>query len=317
MKYLLKNIFAFVKTDFDKKIYAFVAIFIGIAIYCNYYLGWRYGNFEDSVLDTIQTGIKQHLAYLLFYSFPYYGTWLIIAFATNDWKVFSSRKFWIASVVGLTLLAIDGSFGYIREINFHKIDAKNARYIGKIVLDAVSIFTIFIPLYIFYLFTRPSYDVFYFGLHNKQVKWKPYAIIVLIMSFLVFLISFDSDFQNYYPLYNRHGITKSEHASLYIWIFEIIYGLDFISVELLFRGFLVIGIGCIAGKKALLPMVATYAFLHFGKPINESISSVFGGYILGVLAYTTRNIWGGVIVHMGTAWLMEAMAYFQTVINNK
>ena len=314
MKYLLKSILSFVKEDFNKILYPFVAIFIAIAIYCNYFLDWSYGNFEDSVLDALDPGFKQHFYYFLFYSFAYYGTWIIVALVSKDLKIFVSIKFWIASVFGLAILALDGSFGYIRQIDFHQIDKQHARYIGKILLDAVSIFTIFTPLYIFYWFTKHRYDVFYFGLHNKNVKWKPYSIIVLIMSFLVFLISFDSDFQHYYPVYDRYGITKSDDAMLYIWIFEIIYGLDFISIELLFRGFLVIGIGCIVGKKALLPMVTTYAFLHFGKPINESISSVFGGYILGVLALTTRNIWGGVIVHMGTAWLMELMAYFQTLI---
>lgn len=62
------------------------------------------------------------------------------------------------------------------------------------------------------------------------------------------------------------------------------YAWDFVSVELAFRGFLIIGMIKILGKGAVLPMAVTYAFYHFGKPAGETISSVFGGYILGIIA---------------------------------
>ena len=94
-------------------------------------------------------------------------------------------------------------------------------------------------------------------------------------------------------------------------IYEFCYGIGFIAVELFFRGFLVIGLVSLLGKDVILPMAATYVFLHFGKPAGEAISSFFGGYILGVIALYSGNIWGGVFVHVGIAWLMEAMAWFQ------
>ena len=56
--------------------------------------------------------------------------------------------------------------------------------------------------------------------------------------------------------------------------------------------------------------------LHFGKPLGECISSVFGGYILGVIALYSRNIWGGVVLHMGVAALMELAAFSQLLIRN-
>jgi membrane protease YdiL (CAAX protease family) len=59
-------------------------------------------------------------------------------------------------------------------------------------------------------------------------------------------------------------------------------------------------------------MAATYAVLHFGKPMGETISSFFGGYILGVLALYTRNIWGGVFIHVLLAFGMEVFAYLVT-----
>ena len=41
-----------------------------------------------------------------------------------------------------------------------------------------------------------------------------------------------------------------------------------------------------------------------GKPF------IFGGYILGILAYRTGHLWGGIIIHLGIALLFEALGLF-------
>jgi hypothetical protein len=56
-------------------------------------------------------------------------------------------------------------------------------------------------------------------------------------------------------------------------------------------------------------MITVYCFLHFGKPAGEAISSIFGGYILGILAFRSRNIYGGLIAHLGVAWGMDWLAF--------
>ncbi len=68
-----------------------------------------------------------------------------------------------------------------------------------------------------------------------------------------------------------------------------------------------------AGKHAILPMALFYCTIHFGKPLGECISSFFGGIILGVVTYHTRTIWGGLIVHLGIAWLMELGGYLGNI----
>ena len=91
--------------------------------------------------------------------------------------------------------------------------------------------------------------------------------------------------------------------------FEISYSLDFISIELFFRGFLIIGFMRFVGANAILPMAAFYCSIHFGKPLGECISSYFGGMVLGVIAYRTTSILGGLIVHLGIAWAMEFFGF--------
>ena len=48
--------------------------------------------------------------------------------------------------------------------------------------------------------------------------------------------------------------------------------------------------------------------IAIGAVAGALISSFFGGYILGVFAYYSRSIWGGIIVHMGIALLMDLAA---------
>jgi membrane protease YdiL (CAAX protease family) len=71
----------------------------------------------------------------------------------------------------------------------------------------------------------------------------------------------------------------------------------------------VIGMAGLLGRRSVLAMAVIYCLLHFGKPAGEAMSSVVGGYILGVIAYETKSIWGGVIVHAGIAWMMELISF--------
>jgi hypothetical protein len=92
-------------------------------------------------------------------------------------------------------------------------------------------------------------------------------------------------------------------------IFELSYGSDFVGIEFFFRGFLVLAFMRWAGKEAVLPMACFYCTIHFGKPLGECISSYFGGLLLGVVIANTRSVWGGLMVHLGIAWMMELGGY--------
>ena len=122
--------------------------------------------------------------------------------------------------------------------------------------------------------------------------------------------SFLENFSSYYPFYKQNP--AAEYWGIASWIpalgYELMYGLNFISVEFLFRGFFVIGMLKMLGRHAVVPMVVAYCFIHFGKPVGECISSIFGGYMLGIIAYYSRNIMGGIIIHIGLAWLMELVS---------
>jgi hypothetical protein len=169
-----------------------------------------------------------------------------------------------------------------------------------------------VPLVLTYLIQRRSLENFY-GLSKRNFEAKPYLLMLLVMLPLIFAASFEPSFQRMYPRY-KPGMAEeigiiSEYLS--IGIFEATYGLRFLGVEVFWRGFLVIGGVALLGKRAILPAACLYSVWHFGKPMGEAIGAFFGGYILGILAYRTRSIYGGIAIHYGVALLMELAAWSQ------
>ncbi len=145
------------------------------------------------------------------------------------------------------------------------------------------------------------------GLTGRNFNPVPYFGLLLVLLPLIALASTQHDFLQVYPkVRNLDFLNGYAHPS-WPWklLYELSYGLDFLGIELFFRGLLVVGLIRFVGTDAILPMAAFYCTIHFGKPLAECISSFFGGLILGVLAVRTRTILGGLIVHLGLAWLME------------
>ncbi|WP_315816035.1 CPBP family intramembrane glutamic endopeptidase [Paraflavitalea speifideaquila] len=128
---------------------------------------------------------------------------------------------------------------------------------------------------------------------------------------LIGLAGTQADFLQTYPKVQRIAFIDDHATTSWPWkfLYELSYGIDFLTIEFFFRGFLVLAFMRYGDKDAILPMGAFYCCIHFGKPLFECITSYFGGIILGVVVYHTRSIWGGLIVHLGIAWLMELAGY--------
>lgn len=163
-----------------------------------------------------------------------------------------------------------------------------------------------------YLIRRIWYrDSSYFGLSTDNFLWKSYLVVLLMMIPLIAIVSTQPDFLEIYP--KLRSVTGLNHElklnGWYKLLFELSYGSDFITIELFFRGFLVLAFLKWFGKDTILPMACFYCTIHFGKPITECISSYFGGILLGIIIYNTRSILGGLVLHVGVAWLMEIGGY--------
>ncbi len=73
---------------------------------------------------------------------------------------------------------------------------------------------------------------------------------------------------------------------------EIFYGFRFHNYRVYVQRFYGAWLYLLFRTKSCSTNDDLYVALHYGKPAGETISSFFGGYILGVLAYQSKNIWG-------------------------
>lgn len=309
MKKIFRLLIDFHAEYFSLKLYLAVAFFIASLIAFNYTL-----DFEDSIIDSYYGQNIRIAMYFAYHAFAYYGVLLIIYFFKPNELRFTWR-FLLKSFIGLLLLGIDRSvFPNISKLLLSNISGSDYRYFFKLLFNVYGFFTIMLTLFVVKLiFDRKNNEGLY-GLNSSKVGIKLYVIMLIVMLPIVYIATYLPGFMEYYPTLKRSGaesfaISHNIPAWLSIVIYEIAYLFDFLNTELFFRGFLVVGLSRLIGKNVVLPMAATYAVLHFGKPIGETVSSVFGGYILGIIALYSRNIWGGVFIHGGIALLMEIFAF--------
>jgi hypothetical protein len=304
----MKKIWDFLKNhlqqDFHLTHYFSVVLLLAILLAINYTY-----DFEDEYLSYL-TGFPKLLNYFVFYSVAYFSAVVLYAFFRKRIQIFSSPEFWIKSFFGLALLSLDSSVPFLQPLLRKTVPKEMLYWSFKVANNLVSFFTVFFPILIFYwVYEKKNKDLY--GLRPRNFDVKPYFTMLLIMLPLMIAASGTDGFQRQYPMYK----TSDAHEYLGVdeWvtvaIYEVAYGLDFITVEYLFRGFMVVAMMGVLGRASVLAMAVLYCTLHFGKPMGEAISSIFGGYILGVVAYETRSVWGGVIVHMGIAWMMEVIAF--------
>ena len=152
-----------------------------------------------------------------------------------------------------------------------------------------------------------------YGLTTRNFSWWPYLLLLAFMVPLVAFAATRPDFLHAYPKVKVLDRICPPAAPL--WqklVYELSYGSDFLTIELFFRGFLVVALSRYVGTAAILPMAVFYCSIHFGKPMLECISSYFGGIILGAVACYSQSIFGGIVVHLGLAWMMELAAAWRS-----
>jgi hypothetical protein len=308
LKEILLYIKDFVRKDYSFSTYLTVFIFLFLSIALNYYF-----DIENGIINEQESRILRFFLYLILYNTAYYGT-LLIFYCIENVNYFSDKKVMAISSIAILLLSFDGALVVTGETiqSYSNLNADEAKYLKKIINQSFPTI-IYLGGIIFIKYKYPSGTETLYGFSIKGFHWKPYIIMLLGMVPLIAWASFQQSFTELYPFFKFWN-----YAPVFGWsqkqlfsFYEFFYLLNFLNVELLFRGLLIIGMIRYMDHKAVLPMIVLYAFLHFGKPTAETISSVLGGYILGAIAYQTKNIFGGFVIHVCIAFLMDLFALLQ------
>lgn len=302
MNKILKYLKNYISKEINLIYLLVILIITGIFIYINYHY-----KFPKSWINVSEGFTEYFVKYFIFYLLCILIPIVILYLFERDSKLLQT-KVWVIIVFACAVFSLRSSFSYhnvlISEWMKDNQELKSLAY--ECSQNLVGFLLTIVPIFLFWLFNHRQEMPFY-GFSTKNFEFKPYWILLGLMVPLIIWASFQTDFLQQYPkAYNvAHYHDINAHNWKQLTLFEICYGIDFISIESFFRGFLVILLGRLCGYKILIPIACFYVGIHFWKPMAETASSFFGGLILSVLAFETRSIYGGIMVHMGIAWLME------------
>lgn len=301
---VIEYIKRYIVEEFDWKYFVFTLLFMAVGIYVYYFTpylkDYRSANNWNNNLFYYFAGL---------YGFVFVVSYLAYAFISKKTEFLKSGKFWFLVIFGVMVFSIR-SVSHIPGMRLEGLfeNSDYPQYWLRLCFMSLRMLAVMLPITFYWLIMdrdqRPLY-----GFTLKGYDTRPYLTMLALMLPLIAIASFQPDFLSSYPRAGKWGLQyftleNSAHFK-YFFLFELLYGLDFITIEFFFRGFLILAFMRIVGPGAILAMACFYCFIHFGKPMGETISSYWGGTLLGILAYYSGSIVGGIIVHMGIAWLME------------
>ncbi len=297
---LMNSIFAYLEEYYrqaDKWLLAACAAFAGLLIIANY----RY-SIETGWLYALGSPLKKWGGFYALYAIAFVLPYLAILYFRHPQSA-SSPLFWILLLVSPAIFALKVSFPSLSQL-FGVIPASWQKYAAVIADLPFRFVLVALPLLLFRWWTH--YPTLW-GFTTRNFNAYPYALMLLIMIPLIAFAATQHDFLHVYPKVKQVAFIGrlTSHPAWYRTLFELSYGVDFLTIEFFFRGFLVLAFVRYAGPDAILPMAVFYCSIHFGKPLFECISSFFGGMLLGIIAYKTKSVLGGIMVHLGIAWMME------------
>jgi len=156
-----------------------------------------------------------------------------------------------------------------------------------------------------YKFIFPKDNLLDMGLRFRGVlqhAWI-YGVCLLFVLPAIWLVSHQPDFGTYYPFYKN---ASRSYFDLLAW--EGIYFVQFLGLELFFRGLWLGALRRSLGSGAIFSMCVPYCMIHFGKPYLEANGAIVAGVVLGSLAMRTKSIYAGFLVHVTVALLMDLLA---------
>ncbi len=282
-----------------------------LCIFINYYF-----HFESNYIHNPEVHQGWHfLFYFLFYGFAWFSTFLIYHLYYPEKKILSQKSFWKISCVLLVIFTIYVNFDFFYRFWIYENVRDEVQYfLLKCLNNTMKPILIMPIIYGYWKLNDTQNSPSFYGLFPQQKQnLSLYFWMFIVMIPLVIGASFTEDFLKQYPRYLPEYSEAEEYLGWNNWltvaIFELCYGIDFIFIELFFRGFIIFALLRHVGSSVIFAMATVYVFIHFEKPVGETIGSFFGAIILGVLSYKTDSIWGGIAIHLGIAWLMEAAAW--------
>ena len=155
---------------------------------------------------------------------------------------------------------------------------------GITVIDRVALYLV-IPLGIILFAERKHPRDYGFTFGDWKAGLALTGIVIAIAAPILWLVSrLDPSMQAYYGDQLNLGL-------------PILSFLDLIGWEFLFRGWILFGYARVFGDNALWLQAVPFALAHLGKPEVETLSTIFGGFLFGLVALRTRSFIYPFLIH--------------------
>ena len=178
-----------------------------------------------------------------------------------DWKVVT------ITIVSTLLLMVD---------YYHKLTAHE--YLDRVILYLI------LPLAIIIFLFRENPKEFGFSFGDWKAGLAITSIGILLMAPVIYYLGRgDESMKAYYQPY-VNGLPWTTF-------------LDLIGWEFLFRGWILFGYARKFGPESLWLQAVPFALMHNGKPEVETLSTIFGGFAFGWVAYRTKSFLYPFLIH--------------------
>jgi membrane protease YdiL (CAAX protease family) len=295
---IIKYLKEFYYKEFNLYYFIAIVILLSTLIYLNYWHG-----LEAKYVNGSKNKFNNFFTYYLLYLIPFATAFLLQLIFYKELAYFKQPWFWIIILLAPAFFSFRVNFNFHQQFIQQNYSGSQQVYLLKCANWIIKVFVVLIPVVVIWFLKDKSNQPFYGTAALQSVK--PYLIMLLIMVPLIAWASTQKDFLNTYPKAKFITLTIYNNQPWRYIFYELCYGFDFVSIEFFFRGFLILALLQICGTHCIIPVACFYCTIHFGKPMAEAISSFFGGMLLGIISFNTSSIWGGLIVHLGIAWMME------------
>ena len=312
MNQVFKYIRDFYQKEFNFFYLLLVMTMLGVMIYFNYWHG-----LEKRYVGGHRTKWLNFAGYYLLYFVPFATAFFLQLIFFKNCSYYKNSWFWVILFLAPAFFSFRVNFDFHAASVNRFFEGNNLPLYRAGINYVVRVFAVLIPVVVLWYIKDRSVQPLYGTRALDNVK--PYLLMLLIMLPLIAWASTQKDFLHAYPKAQAlKGLSMATIADKWRYVvFELCYGFDFLSIEMFFRGFLILSLMHICGQHCIIPTACFYCAIHFGKPMAEAISSFFGGLLLGIVSYNTLSIWGGLLVHLGIAWLMEIGGFVGNIFKGK
>lgn len=297
---IIKYLKDFYSKAFNWPYFLLILGLMGTVIYLNY---WH--QLEKRYAAGGNTWFSGFAGYYCLYLIPFATAFLLQALFIKEIDYFKNYWFWLILLLAPAFFAFRVNFTFHEGLIANHWAMPERIFYLRCINWVLRVLVLLLPVFIIWWAKDRHVQPFYGTQPLGNVK--PYLWMLLLMVPLIALASTQNDFLQTYPKAQTLAAIPADGwtGKLRYLVYELCYGFDFVSIEFFFRGFLILSLMRICGPHCIIPVACFYCTIHLGKPMGEAISSFWGGLLLGIISYNTGSVWGGLIVHLGIAWLME------------